>query len=147
MLSNSLFGAHQTQDRIRAYQVHILSYSYLTFLSYPLLSYPIHKTDPKQISINFFWSQNINLEKESLQACFKRGPKQMSTNKWTFWVAMNGLNFTKQKEGRPRFFFNGLDLFNIRLCDDGLARLLGRAGPDQTLYAIALIYSSYFRRS
>ena len=52
MLSNSLFGAHQTQDKIRAYQAHILSYSYPTFLSYPSLSYLVHQMDPLCVTID-----------------------------------------------------------------------------------------------
>ena len=48
MISNSLFDVHQIQDRIRAYQVHILFYSYSAFLSYLLLSYPVHQTGPNK---------------------------------------------------------------------------------------------------
>ena len=61
MLSNSLFGAHQTQDRIRTYQAHILSYSYLAFLSYPSLSYPVHQTSPLKLHITPLKVSNITL--------------------------------------------------------------------------------------
>jgi len=44
---------HQTHDRIRVYPVTIISYLYE--ISYPImfLSYHVHQTDPKKISIGF----------------------------------------------------------------------------------------------